>query len=58
LRKTSAPVFTITATYKNALYVDWHHTVEDVLITGSNDKLIKIWNIKDAASNATSHTNN
>lgn len=36
---------------KNVFYVDWHPVVEDVLITGSHDRSIKVWNINDDYNN-------
>ena len=52
LKKTTAPLLTINAHIQNVQCLDWHHSLEDVFITGSYDRFIKIWNIKDAYSNS------
>jgi len=47
IRKGSIPVTTITA-HMNKIYgIDWHNLKENEILTCSQDKLVKFWNIND-----------
>lgn len=46
MRKQNMPIFEFTAHIKSALYMDWHPTQPDVLMSGSQDNTIKVWDIK------------
>jgi len=47
IRKGSTPVTTITA-HMNKIYgIDWHNSKENEILTCSQDKLVKFWDIND-----------
>ena len=40
------PTFEFHGHTNSAMYLDWHPTQRDVLMSGSQDNTIKIWDIK------------
>lgn len=50
LRKDDKPVLNFFAHEKSVNCLDWHHSDENVIITGSNDKSIRVWNLKEERS--------
>jgi periodic tryptophan protein 1 len=47
LRKDDRPIINFFAHEKSLNCLDWHPSDENVIITGSNDKTIRIWNLRD-----------
>jgi WD40 repeat protein len=39
------PIFEFTAHLESAMYLDWHPVQKDVLMSGSQDNTIKVWDI-------------
>ncbi|CDW83462.1 wd repeat-containing protein 24 [Stylonychia lemnae] len=54
LRMTQAPKFSFQSHLKQVLCLDWHPNLEDILMSGSVDKYVKIWNLRDGNSSITS----
>ena len=41
------PILEYNAHLESVIYLDWHPSQQDVLLSGGQDKTIKVWNIKE-----------